>query len=380
MYSTAGYGRMVADRVRMTAYEAALRATVRPGSVVVDVGTGTGVAACLAARLGARHVYAIEPDDAIHVAREVAAANGLAERITFFQAWARDVELPERADVIVSDLRGVLPMLGASLAAVADVRDRFLAPGGTLIPLRDRVHAAPVEAPEAWARSVPPSDQDAFGLDLEPARRAAADAWYQVHLTGAELLARPAAWGEVDYRGPAPAALAAELRWSVERGADGHGIAAWFDAELAPGIGFSNAPDTPRVLYGQAFFPWPRPVALRAGDAVSAMMRAQAVGNEWIWEWQTTISGGGGEVKARFRQSTLRSMLPSLDRLRRGTAGYVPRPTGDAEVLREVLARMDGRGSVAHIAAELAARFPGRFPTPEAAFAHAAAICREWSI
>jgi Ribosomal protein L11 methyltransferase (PrmA) len=60
-----GYGRMIADIGRTAAYADALRRHVTPESVVVDIGTGTGVFALLAARLGARKVYAIEADDAI---------------------------------------------------------------------------------------------------------------------------------------------------------------------------------------------------------------------------------------------------------------------------------------------------------------------------
>mgnify|MGYP001184895145 CR=1 FL=1 len=72
---------MIADRVRMDAYVRALRQAVVPGSVVIDIGTGTGIFAMLACQFGARRVYAIEPDDAIQVAREIAAANGFADRI-----------------------------------------------------------------------------------------------------------------------------------------------------------------------------------------------------------------------------------------------------------------------------------------------------------
>lgn len=380
MYSTASYGRMVSDRVRMLAYEAALRTTVRPGSVVVELGTGTGVMACLAARLGAARVYAIEPSDAIQVAREVAAANGVADRVTFIQGWSRDVELPERAGVMVSDMRGVLPVFGRNLADVADARARFLGPGAVAIPLADRMHAAPVEAPGAWARWVAPTDAEAFGLDLGPARRAAAGAWYQAHFGAAELLAAPRAWAAVDYRGPAPASLEGEMGWSVERDGSGHGIAVWFDAELAPGIGFSNAPAAPPVLYGQAFFPWPEPVALRAGDRVLARLRAHQAGDEWTWEWRTEVSGARGVPAARFRQSTLRDALPSLERLRRGTPAYAPRPGSEGEVLREVLARMDGRRSVAEIARQLAERFPDTFPGADAALERVARISREWSL
>ena len=72
MYSIADYGAMIADEVRMGAFVRALRQAVKPGAVVIDIGTGTGIFALLACRFGARRVYAIEPSDAIQVAREIA--------------------------------------------------------------------------------------------------------------------------------------------------------------------------------------------------------------------------------------------------------------------------------------------------------------------
>jgi len=95
----------------MDAYVEALRRTVTPGSLVLDVGTGAGILALVACRFGARRVYAIEPSNIVEVGREIASANQYADRITFFQQRSEQVQLPERVDVIVSDIRGVLPAL-----------------------------------------------------------------------------------------------------------------------------------------------------------------------------------------------------------------------------------------------------------------------------
>ncbi len=86
---------MIGDSVRMDAYAQALRQVVKPNSVVLDIGTGTGIFAMLACKFGARRVYAIEPNDAVQVARETAIINGFAERIEFFQALSTQVTLPE---------------------------------------------------------------------------------------------------------------------------------------------------------------------------------------------------------------------------------------------------------------------------------------------
>ena len=139
---------MIADATRMGAFARALGQAIKPGAVVIDIGTGTGICALLACRHGARRVYAIEPDDAIQVAREIAAANGYADRIEFIQAISTQVTLPERADVIVSDLGGVLPWFQRHIPSIVDARARFLAPGGVLIPQQDVGWAAVVEAHE----------------------------------------------------------------------------------------------------------------------------------------------------------------------------------------------------------------------------------------
>jgi type I protein arginine methyltransferase len=129
-YRVSSYGQMILDRGRTAAYAAALKRRVAPGSVVADIGagTGTGVFSLLACQYGARRVYAIEPDDAIGLARECAVANGYAERIRFLQA--------------VSTLQRHLP-------SIVDARERLLAPGGVLIPQRDVLWATAVEAAEA---------------------------------------------------------------------------------------------------------------------------------------------------------------------------------------------------------------------------------------
>src|SRR5258708_1418060 len=84
-YSLSGYGDMIADRVRIEAFTQALRGAIRPGAVVMDIGTGPGIMAALACQLGASRVYAIEPSEVIQIAREIAASNNCSDKIVFFE-------------------------------------------------------------------------------------------------------------------------------------------------------------------------------------------------------------------------------------------------------------------------------------------------------
>src|SRR6202521_4624270 len=120
------------------------------------IGCGPALFSLLGCRAGAKRVYAIEIEDIIDVARQVAAANGFADRIQFFENDSRKVELPERVDVIVSDIRGALPLFNGALASLRDARKRFLAPEGVMIPRRDVVKAAITECEEIYSGLVAP--------------------------------------------------------------------------------------------------------------------------------------------------------------------------------------------------------------------------------
>ena len=150
----------------MDAYAAALRHTIKPDSVVMDLGCGPGVFALLACKLGARRVYAVEPEHVIAIAREAAAANGYADRIEFFEDFSTEITLPEPATIIVSDLRGVLPWFQQHIPAIIDARERLLARGGTLIPRRDILWAAAIESADRYGEITGPWEESGFDLDL----------------------------------------------------------------------------------------------------------------------------------------------------------------------------------------------------------------------
>ena len=97
---------MLSDPVRMTAFDHAIRQKVKPGDVVVDLGAGTGILGFLAIRAGADKVFCIEKSDAIELARAVAAKNGMTDRMVFLEANSKEVSLPVKADVIVSETLG----------------------------------------------------------------------------------------------------------------------------------------------------------------------------------------------------------------------------------------------------------------------------------
>jgi type I protein arginine methyltransferase len=363
MYTIRNYGEMIADSARMDAYVRALRQTVRPGSVVLDIGTGTGIFALLACRFGARRVFAIEPSDAICVAQEIAAANGCADRIEFFQALSTQVTLPEPADVIVSDLRGILPLYQRHLVAMADARRRLLAPGGTMIPRSDTLWVAVIEATDLHDRAAAAWKENGFELDMDAARRLAANEWRRATVRAEQIAAGPECCGTLDYSAVDQPDFTAVVHLRAAKAATAHGLCVWFDATLAEGVHFSNAPGKPSLIYGSAFFPWPRPVDLAADDAVTLKLSAHLVGEDYVWSWDTRIAdrAGAERVKADFRQSEFFGAPLSPAKLRKRAASHVPELNEEGRIDRLILALMNDGKSLGDIARELSAQFPERF-------------------
>src|SRR5579863_3037280 len=165
MYDLDQFAQMFADKLRMDAYSVAIQRSVRPGDVVVDLGCGPGIFALLACKAGARKVYAIDMNGVVDFGRHLAAANGFSDRILFLRGDSRSIHLPERANVIVADVRGVLPLYSYAIDTLQDARDRFLADGGHMLPSRDTLVAAIVENPERYCQ-IADSWSSIPGLDL----------------------------------------------------------------------------------------------------------------------------------------------------------------------------------------------------------------------
>ncbi len=98
--------RCLADEQRTVAFKQAIEAVVKPGNVVLDVGTGSGIMAIFAAKSGARRVYAVEVGKYLHqISKEIFAASPYSDCIVPLRIEARDLnlELVEKPDVVICE-------------------------------------------------------------------------------------------------------------------------------------------------------------------------------------------------------------------------------------------------------------------------------------
>lgn len=380
-YTIAGYGRMIVDRHRTDPYVRALKAAIKPGAVVLDIGTGTGFFAVLACQFGASKVYAIEPDAAIKIAKQVAIDNHCADRIEFIQGLVSQVDLPERVDVIICDLRGIVPLYQHHLSEIADARQRFLAPGGIQIPLHDSIWATIVSDADYYDREYRSFWEEAYGCNLSANRNYLINTWQKHRVQPEQCLASPQLWQTLDYTQPRESNARSTLTWTVERQGIAHGFGIWFDALLAEGIGFSNAPDKPECIYGNAFVPLSEPVDLAVGDCVRVDLQANLIGDDYTWSWNTQVVTGTDphSLKADFQQSTFFSIPRSLKSLHKRADSYIPIVNEFAKIDLTALDLMIAGKSLGEIAQQLHQQFPDLFTTVTKAHNHAADLAKKYS-
>jgi protein arginine N-methyltransferase 1 len=291
------YLELLADRPRMDAYARAVRRVVRPGDVVLDLGTGVGTLAVLCARLGARRVLAVEAGAAGRLVPELARANGVADRVRLLEGWSTTLAVPERADVCIFDDFDPLELGGAPALAVGDAVARWLRPGGRLIPEAVELWAAPVAVAGLGRRYRPPAPAaSARTLDLRPLGRVAARMPWTVRAGARCLLARPRRVLRADLRRLASAAIGVEATTRARRTALVDGLLLWLRVCLTPGIAFDTGPASPATAYSQVLFPLPEPLGVGRGQRLTYSLRCATPrarrGRHVFWEWAAACAAG----------------------------------------------------------------------------------------
>jgi type I protein arginine methyltransferase len=379
MYSLRDFGSMIGDKARFDAYAKAIARAVRPGDTVAEIGCGPAVFSLLACRAGARRVFAIEIDDSIDYARKLAAANGFADRIEFFQSDSRKTELPARANVIVSDIRGAMPLHDHAIPSLEDARQRLLAPGGIMIPQRDTLKAAVIEAAEYYAELTSPWRSLVPVLDLSSSLAPILNQTYSGSFKKDQLLTQPLDWGVLDYTVGAATRVSAELEFHTARKGTAHGLCVWFEAKLFEDFAYSTGPGAKDSVYGQLFLPWVQQVALEEGERIHLTLHADLVGQDYIWRWETKIPATANHPALHFKQSTFQGANFSPHALRCQAVDYAPllSETGQADLW--MLQRMDGIASLQTIAQAASQQSPRLFSSWREAFRRAAELSKDFS-
>lgn len=166
---------MLKDGVRTRAYQRAImdNAHLFEGKVVLDVGCGTAILSMFAAKAGARAVVAVDCSEIIEQAREIVKANGLDGVITLVRGKVEEIELPHglaSVDIIISEWMGYFLLYEGMLDTVIAARDKWLKPGGLMLPDRASLHLVAIEDAD-YRREKLDFWDSVYGFDMSAIKR-----------------------------------------------------------------------------------------------------------------------------------------------------------------------------------------------------------------
>jgi protein arginine N-methyltransferase 1 len=254
---------MLNDRKRCLAYQKAVESVVRE-KIVLDVGCGTGILSFFAARAGARLVLAVDMD-VPPGAEVVANTNGLVDRVQFFRGKLQDIELPvDSVDVIVSEWMGGVLLMEDMLPVVLYARDRWLKPGGILLPDRARLFLAPLDDVAGISSKHFSTLRDTISSQM----------WVSV-IDPTRFLAEPSCILELDLNNVQELDVKSyETGFCFNLNETGtlNGFGLWFDVlfnQTKPPVTLSTAPWLPPTHWAQALWILPTDIDVCQGDEVS---------------------------------------------------------------------------------------------------------------
>jgi len=350
---------MVFDSVRNAAYEKAIRQFITPDSVVLDLGAGLGLLGLLAARAGARKVYLVEPESVVRLAAEIARSAGVVDRIEILQGRIEDIELPEPVDLILSVFTGNLLYSEDLLPSLFHARDRWLKPGGRLLPDLAELWLTPVEAPALHDQYVSAWSTTACGFEVGAARRFAANEilWPsrdELHFTP---LAYPVLLSRCDLNSADTADCDGNAACRIDVAGSCHGLLASMRIRLGTEW-LDTADRTQGLHWSNPLLPLDLPLAVEVDENAEINLQRVCEGD---WSWGLAARAG----RRRYGESL--SRIDLADALRRAAPDFRPILPARSAATRFLLERMDGVHDNAALAAALQQAFPAEFSSAEAA-------------
>jgi tetratricopeptide (TPR) repeat protein/predicted nicotinamide N-methyase len=264
---------MINDEERNTAYDLALQRAVRPGDLVFEIGTGSGIVSMMAARAGAGQVVTCEVLPTIaDAARDIIAANGYADKITVVTKKSTQLrlgeDLPEKADLFVSELINVGMLAPNMLSIIRHARENLLKPEGRIVPEASTVYGVLLES-DHLARINPV--REIAGFDMSGMDRFRSPGYAVIDFASdphRRLSDRFAALN-FDFRVDMKEMDSHRLVVPVTEAGTCHGIAFWFDLHMFEDVVYHSDSHSRTNHWKQAAHFFKTPIAVKPGDRLT---------------------------------------------------------------------------------------------------------------
>lgn len=236
---------MLNDEERNSAFERALAKAITPSTTVLDIGSGSGLLAMMAARAGAKQTVSCEMIAPIaELAQYTVTRNGYGNKIVILDKKSTDmwigVDMIEKADLLVTETVDCGLLGEGIIPTILHARENLLKEGAQIIPRSATVFATVVESNQL--RSLNYADR-AAGFDVSPINHYATAGYFPVRSAAFDYvpLVEPFEVFRFDFTQGAIAPQSKPISVPVKREGTCHAILFWFDMQLDDEISISNS-------------------------------------------------------------------------------------------------------------------------------------------
>lgn len=290
---------MLIDHTRTLAFDRALRDMVNPGDVVIDVGTGSGILAMMAARAGAGKSWALEFTAMADWAEKIARANGLdAMQVVRGDAGAFVADRP--ANVVIGEFLGMYVLEEwRHYAAFVKVREANLKPGGQVIPRATRLYLSAIDDRKLYRdRGYGFWEEPVYGFDFSPVREGDISR-PQRYITTADArsIVTTGQIAEIDFLHGTEAdyLFTSEITLDYPSAGNFHGLIGHFELDMGNGQILSTSPFARETCWHQSYFPMPA-IRVPAGGQITVRARSFLDPDGDRMRFGLTVAGPGETV------------------------------------------------------------------------------------
>lgn len=264
---------MLNDVERNEKYNRAIENSVDASTSVLDVGTGSGLLSMMAARAGAKHIYACEMvRPVVEAARTVVAANGYSDKITIIGKKSDElilgIDIPDRLDLLVTETidsaligEGIIPI-------IKHARQYLLKENARILPVGARVSGCLIESDVIYGMN---HAETAVGLDVSKFNALSTLGAFPVRLKmfHHRFLSAPFDVCQFDFQSGSLEKRTFRIPLHVEQDGRCHGVVFWFDLDIDKDTMFSSSPTNSKTHWKQAVQCFPAPVPVKSGQSMT---------------------------------------------------------------------------------------------------------------
>ncbi|MEI6887119.1 MAG: 50S ribosomal protein L11 methyltransferase [bacterium] len=280
---------MLEDKIRMTAYKNALRKAIIPGkSIIVEIGTGTGILSLLAARYGARKIYTFELGPIANLAKKIISDNHFENTIEVITKPFEEVSLPEKADIIVSETLGLIGIEENTVNIFYNVKQKFGKKDTILIPYELEIYCCPsssktvIPMKKFWENSI-----ESFNFSTIK-NLTSNNIYSRLLINKASLLSQKSICNDYILGKNKELTNTSNHRFIINKNGNIEGFTIWFNAKLYKDIAINTQPGS-KTHWQQSFILCEKPVRLRKKDCINLSLSFSKIDDETVVEWKYEI-------------------------------------------------------------------------------------------